>query len=150
MNLGILFENFFEFFMGHLFPYESDVSHHKVLDMNFVRSYRMYHSNNVDWLDWIRLKIRLTNSFTILRRKNIGQKGQFLDHDDRIVERRLQQSWNGVGNKDGNKNRNDVINLARHFRNDDANWNRVRDASRESSRTDDGVASYINWNIIAE
>jgi hypothetical protein len=38
-------------------------------------------------------------------RDNVGQVRQFLDHDDLVVERRLEKSRNGVGYQNGNHNR---------------------------------------------
>ena len=73
---------------------------------------------------------------------NVGQVGQLLDHDNGIVEGRLEESRNGVGNQNGDHYRDNVANLARHFRYDDADGNGMGHTGRKRGSSDDGVTSW--------
>jgi len=112
-DLAALLDGGHELVVGHAVPDVLDVAHHKVLDKDVVGA--------------------------AAGRQDVGQVGQLFDHDDRVVERRLQQRRDGVGDEDGDHDGHYVPDLARHLRDDDADRDRVRHARREGRRADQRV-----------
>jgi len=59
----------------------------------------------------------------------LGEVGQLLDADDAVVERGLEALGHGIGQDDGNHDRQDVRNLPRQLEDDDSRGHGVGDSA---------------------